>query len=226
MARQDPEPVPPDRLRSDARRNRDAILAAALEVFMEEGLEVQTQVIAQRAGVATGTLFRHFPTKEALIDAVGVIQTTMVIDRLKQARDEPDRGSAFERVMWHLIGQHRQYRAVPRAMSNAVSPEIDRLKAEMYGALAGVVEMAQQAGQVRPDLELADVLLLMTACAHVADATDGAHPSLRRRFMTVVFDGMRAKDGSELPRLPRQPREDNWLSVYRVQHADELGHGG
>lgn len=206
-------------LRADARRNRDAIIAAAMEVFAEDGLDAHTQAIAERAGVGIGTLFRHFPTKDALVEAVGMAQTRNVIDRFHQVLREPDPAGAFERLMWHFTGQHAQYRAVPRVLSNTTSAEIGRLKAELYDVLAQAVTLAQQAGRLRADLALTDVLLLMDACAHVADGTSGLDPALRRRFMAVVFDGMRAANGTTLPRISRAAPVDSWLAVYQTRPA-------
>jgi hypothetical protein len=89
----------------------------------------------------------------------------------------------------------------------------------VYDVLAQAVTQAQQAGRLRADLALTDVLLLMDACAHVADGTSGLDPALRRRFMAVVFDGMRAANGTTLPRISRAAPVDSWLAVYQTRPA-------
>lgn len=206
-------------LRADARRNRATILAAAHEVFAEEGLEVRTQVVAQRAGVAVGTLFRHFATKEALVEAVGALQLRSVLKRCRQALEETDPPGAFERLVWHLTGQYQLYRAVPEALASEGSPEIEESRRELYELLGRTVALAQEGGRIRPDLELTDIMLLVTACAHVAEGTARTDPALRKRFMTVVFDGMRPAGASRLPR-PTQPSPlGNWLAVYQAQRG-------
>lgn len=207
-------------LRADARRNRDAILDAALEVFAEEGIETQSQVIAERAGIGVGTLFRHFPTKDSLVEAVGLIQVGTIIERFDAALREPDPAGAFERLMWHFTGNHAQYRAVPRALRDDTSEQVDGLRTRLYEILDRAVRLAQEAGRIRADLQLVDVMLLMTACAHVADGTSKSDPALRKRFMTVVFSGMRPDTGVDLPRLSRSAHLDSWLAVYQVQHPD------
>lgn len=206
-------------LRADARRNRAMILTAAHEVFAEEGLEVQTQVVARRAGVAVGTVFRHFPTKEALIESVGAMQLRSVLKRCRQALEEADPPGAFERLVWHLTGQYQLYRAVPPALANDDSPEIEESRRELYELLGRTVALAQEGGRIRPDLELTDIMLLVTACAHVAEGTARTDPALRKRFMTVVFDGMRPADASPLPRPTHPSPLGNWLAVYQAQRG-------
>ncbi|GAQ50840.1 TetR/AcrR family transcriptional regulator [Streptomyces acidiscabies] len=204
-------------LRADARRNRATILTAAHEVFAEEGLDVQIQVVAQRAGVAVGTVFRHFPTKEALIEAVGAMQLRTVLDRFGRALEEPDPPGAFERLVWHLTGQYQLYRAVPPALANDSSPEIEQLRVQLYELLGRTVALAQEGGRIRADLELTDIMLLVTACAHVAEGTSRTDPALRKRFMTVVFDGMRPAGGSPLPKPTHASPLGSWLAVYQAQ---------
>ncbi|MEV0895212.1 helix-turn-helix domain-containing protein [Actinoplanes sp. NPDC049802] len=203
--------------RADARRNRDAVLNAAEEVFAEEGLDVQTPAIAQRAGVGVGTVFRHFPTKEALIEAIGERQLQAIVDRIERSLTEPDPPGAFERLMWHFTGQFARYRAVPRLLANPAAPAWAESREALYRALSKLVALAQDAGRMRPDLEMADILLLMNACAHVADSTSRVDPAMRKRFMAVVFDGLRATGGERLPPLGRSAQVDTWLTVYRTQ---------
>ena len=156
-------------LRADARRNRDRILAAADAAFAEEGLGVPVDEIARRAGLGAGTLYRHFPTKEALFQAVLVAH----MDRLAcygqqlAGSDRPDQ-ALFEFV-GHLASEAASKRNLIDALSGAgfdVKAASWESKVAVEEAFQALLSRAQAAGLVRDDVQVADLMgLVMGACA-------------------------------------------------------------
>jgi AcrR family transcriptional regulator len=92
-------------LRADARRNRGRVLAAAEEVFAAEGVGAPTEAVARRAGVGIGTVFRHFPTKEALLEAVLVERLRGLAEHARAAAADPDAGGALFGFLEHVVTQ-------------------------------------------------------------------------------------------------------------------------
>jgi AcrR family transcriptional regulator len=160
-------------LRADAQRNLDRVLEAAGECFAEQGVDVSIDEIATRAGVGHGTVFRRFPTKDALLAAVLASHIADMAVSVEAACDEPDAGEAFERVVRGLAESYAQNHALVEAMKRCESaPEIDAL----VGALGRLLEHAQDAGAVRKDVGAVDVLSLVPAAS--------AYPQ-------IVLDGLR-----------------------------------
>jgi AcrR family transcriptional regulator len=179
--------LPPKQLRADARRNRARILAAAEAVFAEKGPSASTEEVAERAGVAIGTIFRHFPTKQALLQAI----MKELLSRLTQeAASLSDDGALFtffarlveqaahQKTVIELLGQN----GIDLPMADAVRPlrqEIDEL-----------LRRAQQAGAVRPDVRLDEVMALLAATCQGA-LQGGWDLDLQRRTLAIVFTGLR-----------------------------------
>jgi AcrR family transcriptional regulator len=181
-------------LRADARRNRELILAAADAAFADEGLGVAVDEIARRAGVGAGTLYRHFPTKEALFEAVLVAH----MDRLARygqelaGRDQPDE-ALFEFVEC-LAGEAASKRNLIDALAGA-GIDIKATSADSKAALEGAFELllsrAQNAGLVRNDVQTADLMgLVMGTCALASHERADCSQS---RMLAVVCAGLRAE---------------------------------
>jgi AcrR family transcriptional regulator len=177
-------------MRADARRNRLRVLAAAEEVFAEQGLAVPLDEIARRAGVGAGTVYRHFPTKEALFEAV-------VADRIEQLLSDAegllvadDAGAAFFGFFTRKIEQASLNKALVDALAQAggFRSEYNNRFWAVWGHL---LERAQQAGAVRQDLELDDVWALMLGCLRAKDQLPD--PARVGHLIEVVVDGMRAR---------------------------------
>lgn len=179
-------------LRADARRNRARVLAVATEVFAAEGLGVPIHEIARRAGVGTGTVSRHFPTKEALYAAIlleRMERLTAEADALA-ASEEP--GEAFFRFFATLVHEGAANRGLAEALAGA-GYDLDAAGVEagydISGRLRTLLAMAQQAGSVRSDVEYADVKALMVGCqSHPGGSTDQAALD---RIVEVVCAGLR-----------------------------------
>jgi len=194
------------RLRADAQRNRDRLLQAAELVFAERGLDAATEDIARAAGVGIGTLFRHFPTKEALLEAVFVARLHQLAIEAQALEAAPDAGAAFETFFCHVIDHSRSKLALADALV-AAGINLDRTaaaaKAELTAALGRLLERAQHAGAIRPDLSLPELLALIVGASRAAQHL-AADPPRAQRTIRVILDGLApGRSGPHL--IPPQP---------------------
>lgn len=182
----------PRHLRSDAARNRERILAAAEEVFAEEGAGAGIAEVARRAGVGHATVFRRFPTKEALLLALmGARMEALTAAADEEAAIAP-RAEALERFMArmaeHLAGD-RGFREAS-GCAYALDPELDAPRRALADAVRRLLALAQEAGRVRPDLRAEDVFFLCSAVTHRFNEEHIA-PGLWRRYLALAVDSMR-----------------------------------
>ena len=191
-------------MRSDARRNRELVLAAAEEVFSELGICAPVEEVGRRAGVGVGTVCRHFPTKQVLVEAVLKAMFTSLLDDAQAALDRPDPGPAFREFYFTLSDFQARHRVLAEQMATAVDMQITapELKAALHDAMTQLVERAQAAGEVRADIGPADVAMLFSGLAHATAVTGDVQPALRRRCVAIILDGLRPADPSELPGRP------------------------
>jgi AcrR family transcriptional regulator len=178
--------------RSDARRNREAILAAALEA-LSESPDASLNAIAKRAGVANATLYRHFPTREALILAVyqhDVQKLVDAVDEMIATRAPDDAFVAWFETLAHYI---RLKHGLGEALHNAaIQDAINETYAPVIAAVAKLLDACVAAGTVRAGFEPADVLLIMGFLWRVGPDEDGVEQG--RRLVRIVFDGLRGHD--------------------------------
>jgi AcrR family transcriptional regulator len=178
-------------LRADARRNRARVLAAAAEAFAAEGLSVPVHEIARRAGVGTGTVSRHFPAKEDLFCAILMSRMEHVLAQVADLAPGLEPASAFFAFFAMLVREGAANLGLAEALSGAgydVEAAGARVGHDVAGRLAELLAAAQDDGQVRAELEYADVKALMTGC--LARAGDGDSPALDR-LIDIVCAGMR-----------------------------------
>ncbi|MDQ0788989.1 TetR/AcrR family transcriptional regulator [Streptomyces sp. B3I8] len=190
-----PQPQPeshphPRPMRADARRNYEHIVATARTAFAELGPEAPLDVVARRAGVGPGTLYRHFPTREVLIAAVYGPDIAALAAHAAGLAEREAPGAALERwVREHLVdalGQHGIATTLRTALARA--PEIlQPHKDRFMDATETLVGAAQEAGTVRRDIETRDILRLV----HGVAAASADSPSARTRMLRVLFDGLR-----------------------------------
>ncbi|GAB3448638.1 TetR/AcrR family transcriptional regulator [Streptomonospora sediminis] len=187
--------APGDRpLRADARRNRDRVLEVAQQVFAAEGLAVPVHEIARRAGVGTGTVSRHFPTKQALFKAILLERMNRYVGRAEELAADAEPGEAFFAFFAFLV----QESAMDRGMTDALSGTDDEKAAlvadpehDVMGAMERLLVRAQQAGAVRPDIEVADVKALVVACLSRSPEPGCTDESALRRLVSVACAGLR-----------------------------------
>ena len=179
----------PDRpLRADARRNREKVLRAARDAFAESGYGVPLDEIAARAGVGPGTVYRHFPAKEALFQAVVTARIEDLIDDARTRADDANPGDAFFGFLARISEEAAAKRDLPDAIAIPGS-----LQDKLYAALDVLLRRAQQAGAVRADVGTQDIIVLLKGMlASIRDASAGAvDPALSGRLFAVLADGLR-----------------------------------
>jgi AcrR family transcriptional regulator len=197
-------------IRADALRNRARVLEAARECFAKDGVDAQMDDVAASAGVGVGTVYRHFETKEALIQALAEDYFTgeAAIARAALEIDDPWAAfSGFIRNGAELLAVNRALAQIsadrPEVMKNAaVAANVELGFFEMIGTL---IDRAKDADVLRADFELEDIPAIMCSLGAL-QTSRGAYANWRR-LLEMVLDGLRAPAGSELPpvgeRLPR-----------------------
>jgi AcrR family transcriptional regulator len=185
-------------LRADARRNRERVLTAAREVFAEHGREAQMDDVARRAQVGVGTVYRHFPTKEALIDALvaEAFERLLAVAR-EQAQRDDDPWDALVTTLWagaEILAGDRAVSAIMSEVYGPVNVDLD-LQLQMTETTTILVDRARAAGVLREDVILDDIPMVMCG---IGMATCKPHnvPDAWRRHLTIVLDGLRAANAS------------------------------
>ena len=177
-------------MRSDARRNRERVLAAAGDVFADLGLKAQVEEVARRAGVGVGTVCRHFPTKQALVEAVLEAMYESLLDDAQYALALPDPGAAFETFFVKLAAFQARHRALAEQMANAIDLPMSAqpTRHRLRRAITELVVNAQAAGTIRSDIGPADIAMLFSGVAHSAALAGDLEPMLRQRYLTIILD--------------------------------------
>jgi AcrR family transcriptional regulator len=179
-------------MRSDAERNRARVLEAAVTAFAEEGLAVPVAEIARRAGVGTGTVSRHFPTKEALYEAIVLSRVEEIVRHARELAETSDPGEAFFNFVAFMVEQGAENRGLAQALGGSgfdIDAAASRSEHDLPGVERGLLRRAQQAGAVRRDVVPADVKALILGC--LARETDNPDLAARRRMIAVVCQGLR-----------------------------------
>jgi AcrR family transcriptional regulator len=201
-------------LRRDAQRNRDAIVAAARESFCNQGVEVPLDEIARRAQVGIATLYRRFPSRVELLDAVLADTLQAHIDLAEQAlaMDDPWEGFCF------YLEETCRLQATDRGLNDAMGMRFPRAtgleaaRRRLFDLGAQLIARAQEAGQLRADLTQEDLALVTWANTRILPAVRAAGASdAWRRHLGFLLDGFRADRAHPLPEPPLSPRQ-----VYRA----------
>jgi AcrR family transcriptional regulator len=183
--------------RADAVRNRERVIAAARKVMAHKGLDAQMDEIARGAKVGVGTVYRHFPTKDALVEALAGDRFERLAELASEAleRDEPweafcDFMRAAARIQTEDLALSEVLVSRPETMARA---------AEAVGILdltAEIMRRAQKSGELRPDADPTDVPMMMCALAGTC-----RNPKMNpERYIGIVLDGLRAPGAIPLPR--------------------------
>jgi AcrR family transcriptional regulator len=182
-------------LRADARRNREKIVQAARELVAERGSAAQIDDVAQKAGVGVGTVYRHFPNKEALM---GELLRMCVVEQTELARSLADHEDAWEgfaqlvRGACEMMASDAATRRTWQAADQAAFGYAQDAKAEMHEAAAFVIERAHAAGTLRDDFSVYDIGGLMCGLGAAIDAMPG-DDGRWRRLVEFALDGLRAR---------------------------------
>jgi AcrR family transcriptional regulator len=179
-------------LRSDAQRNLARILEAAADAYAELGPDVTIDEIARRAGVGHGTVFRRFPTKDALRAAVIRVRLDEMLERAHELLEEPDAGAAFEEFVWIAAEACRRDRALFEGIERlATFPEVAEAKQELHDTAGQLIRRAQRSGAIRRGLDSRDVGALVGAT--IQASAQAERSDAWRRYVQVMLDGLRRR---------------------------------
>jgi AcrR family transcriptional regulator len=181
-----------ERMRADAQRNRRRVLQAAIHAFASEGLSVPVQEIARRAGVGTGTVSRHFPTKEALYEAIVLERAGRLVEEARVHMRTREPGEAFFGYIAATVDEGAVNRGLADALSGAgfdMAAAAQRGGYDIGAVERELLDRAQAAGAVRGDVDTADVKALITAC--LTRERGAAAPPPRRRMLDIIRAGLR-----------------------------------
>ncbi|KAA2256736.1 TetR/AcrR family transcriptional regulator [Solihabitans fulvus] len=176
-------------LRADAQRNRARLLEVAERVFAAKGTSASTEEIAREAGVGVGTVFRHFPTKEALLEAVFVCRLRRLADEADALTSSTDPGTAFFTFFTGVVEQSATKNALAEAGIDVqrVSSEV---RAHVVRALGSLLAGAQEAGAVRDDIGVPELLALLIGASRTAEYASEDR-AVQARALAIVLDGLR-----------------------------------
>ena len=181
--------------RADALRNRERVLEGAWECFAEHGIDAQMHDVAERAGVGVGTVYRHFATRDALLDELCVLCLTDLVAEARRALAEQDAWTGFERFVWHVARKQHTDRVTAEVLPAAKHASADgqRLSEELTSVVAELVLRAQGQGSMRDDLTADCVPPLVRAMAFGV-AAGRQVPGFRwGDYVQVTLDGLRAR---------------------------------
>jgi AcrR family transcriptional regulator len=178
-------------LRADARRNLDRILDAAVEVFAEQGPDASIDEIARRAGVGHGTVFRHFPTKDALRAAVISARLAEMQAHVDELLHRPDAGAALEEFVMYSAQCFRRDRAFFQGIERCGEqfPEVAQGKQAIRDSVNKLIRRARKEGQIRKELDAQDLGALIAAAIEASLYNE--RPDAWKRYVRVVLDGLR-----------------------------------
>jgi AcrR family transcriptional regulator len=177
-------------LRRDAASNRRRILEAAATVFVEEGLDGSVEEVARLAGVGVGTLYRHFPTKEALVHELVTHLLTEVIEVIDAADSEPG-GEGLERCVWQIAELQAAHRGCQlRLWRREVGDAHAALVEEARAGISVLLNRAKAAHRVREDVTREDVSLVLTTIGALIELTVSTTPNVWRRSLEIMLLGL------------------------------------
>jgi AcrR family transcriptional regulator len=177
-------------LRADAQRNRDRILVAAAEAYAELGPDPTIDEIARRAGVGHGTVFRRFPTKNALRAAVIAARLDELVAHAKELLEQPDTAAALEEFVWMAAEACRRDRALFEGIEQLEDfPEVAKAKEALHDVAGKLIRRAQRSGALRRGLDAGDIGALVGAAIQASAHADRS--DTWRRYVQVVLDGLR-----------------------------------
>ena len=193
----------PRALRADARRNHEAVLAAAKQLFADQGLDAQMPDVAHAANVGVGTVYRHFATKDELIAALVAERFERLAESVRQNLETGDPWDGF----CEFIRFATQIQADDRGLCEVMGSRPDLM--DSAARAAGLPELcdrlvrrAQESGQLRRDIEWEDIPMIACGLGSVTQASVGPATGRWPRLVEIILDGLRAPGAAKLPSGP------------------------
>jgi AcrR family transcriptional regulator len=187
--------------RSDARRNRERLVSSARELFAQKGIEVSVEEITQHAGVGMGTLYRHFPTKDELIDAVLEDAFAEIVEIARDAAETEDAWAGLTGFFERILALHAANRGIKDIVAARAhgARRAEAMRARIRPLLARTIERAHEQGTLRLDFTIDDLPLVIWTAGRVIELTETAAPGHWRRYLGFLFDGLRPRAATPLP---------------------------
>ena len=191
-------------LRSDARRNREQLVASARELFAAHGVDVPVEDITHHAGLGMGTLYRHFPTKEELVDAVLEDAFAELVQAAEEAVAAADAWAGFTGFLERSLAAHAANRGLKDMLAarGHGAQRVEAMRARIRPLLRRMIARAQEQGTLRPDFAPEDLPLVFWTADRVIDRTAAVAPDYWRRYLSLLLDGLRAEAATPLPQPP------------------------
>ena len=201
--------------RADAARNRRRIISSARELFATSGLDISVRQIASRAGVGLGTLYRHFPTREDLVDAVLEDAFDEYVAIAERALAEPDAWAGFTGFLEAVLELQSRNRALKDIIETRAHgrERAQAMRKRTRPLLARLVERAQEQGTLRADFTAQDMPLLFWSSDRVIELAADIAPDLWRRQLGFLLDGLRAEAARPLPAPPLRDAQLNRVGL-------------
>ncbi|MET8678264.1 helix-turn-helix domain-containing protein [Streptomyces sp. NPDC004647] len=194
----------PAPLRRDAQRNKDLLIAAAREIYAEQGVDAPLDEIARRAGVGNATLYRRFPTRAALIEEVFHDALTATLRAGEEARKGDDAWAAFTGYLERIFEGLATDRGANDLMTTGIEgiTSLDALRSHHHETISILIRRAQDQGTMRDDVVTEDLLFALAALGRVVPAAATVVPDSWRRHLALLLDGLRTEAARPLPVPP------------------------
>ena len=195
--------------RRDAQERRDKLLAAAQREFAAHGVDASLEKIARDAGVAIGTLYRHFPTRLDLLMAAFKPRLQEFLDGAAKALAMDDPWEGFVCYLENLFGVQAGDRGFNDFLSRRFpgNADTERIHDQMCRQIEDVLTRAQEAGEARSDITQADIVNLIWSNGRIIDATSATAPNAWRRYLYLMLDAYRAERAHSLPEPPMTEKQ-------------------
>jgi AcrR family transcriptional regulator len=178
-------------MRADARRNREALLQAAAELFAEEGTDVSLEVVAARAGVGIGTLYRNFPNRDSLVEAAYRTEVAHLCDAASELLASRPPDVALAEWMDRFVSYAAAKRGMAGALKavNARTDLYSQTRGQITGAIGGLLDAGVEAGSLRADVEPEDILRAMGCIWNLGDGEGWRTQA--ETLIRIIVDGLR-----------------------------------
>ncbi|MFC7535425.1 TetR/AcrR family transcriptional regulator [Actinoplanes sp. GCM10030250] len=183
-------------LRRDAQRNRERILEAAQEVFAARGFAATLDDVAHHAGVGVGTVYRRFPTKEALVEAIFTDRLEDLVTLAEEALNAPSGWEGLTDFLRRSARMHARDRGLRDAALSMDQHHFTRAGEQIVPLLEQLMARAHDEGSLRPDAGFQDFPIIMAMVTDLAQNSAGCRPGLYERYLELVIDGLRARPGN------------------------------